>query len=570
MQTLNYNKIQKIEMSATEKLLKYISSVIQDETLLDKLDFVYPDFGEHTYRLAFNVWISIDFVGKDGKTFIEKFLEEKSPELTTEEAEILIEKNKSNISLFEILDINGESIIVLDLLQNENYTIWDPELLSSVSEGDIIFARIGNLLGHVTFIGDISYLPSSLKSMFIEEAFVDFNHIRFEFPMLTLKDYLKKYSANLYKIYTNCVYEAMETEEDVTSTLYDELDEFEAYLQLKTPRASVRKYVSNLMDFFEYYLIDENLTLYDIDQVDFDSFFREGIKEGFIISQEDLNAYISTLKKYLGFLSNKNHKYKDVYNKLLDISKNRFELMNQIKLVKSPFTINRDLSNIVSNYFNEDAVSLIMDYDKFILYLLDRPLDLTEKNKYIKRKNLIELNDILEFGSFVDKKSPNQVDFPIIHMFYKFSLRLGLLSIQNNTLSVAKKGSNYLRLRDEDKYTLFFEFIWSNDFIAEISSIKHMPMLDTMKNDLAKLLSSLNENISYEISTILPAFSSQPRLFFAYYIYLQYLGIIKCNLYPNYEIIKTSLGNMVLNFLESKNKNDNECRVVELKSFKRK
>jgi hypothetical protein len=154
-------------------------------------------------------------------------------------------------------------------------------------------------------------------------------------------------------------------------------------------------------------------------------------------------------------------------------------------------------------------------------------------------------------------------------MFYKFSLGLGLLSIKDGTLSVAKKGSNYLRLKDEDKYALFFQYIWSNDFISEISSIKHMPVLDALKKDLTKLLSSLNGNISYEISTILPAFSSEPKLFFAYYVYLQYLGIIKCNLYPNYEIIKTSLGSIVLNFLESENNNENKCSVVQLESFKK-
>ena len=77
MQDLTYKQIQKIDKSATKKLLKYISKEIQDESILDKLEFFYPDFGEQKHTLAFNVWISIDFMGKDGKTFIEKFLEEK-------------------------------------------------------------------------------------------------------------------------------------------------------------------------------------------------------------------------------------------------------------------------------------------------------------------------------------------------------------------------------------------------------------------------------------------------------------------------------------------------------------
>lgn len=569
MQSLNYIQIQKIEMSATKKLLKYISKEIKGEDVIDNLEFFYPDFGEHKHRLAFNIWISIDFIGKDGKSFIEKLLEEKPSKLTSYEKEVLIERNKSNISLFEIIGIDGEFIKVLDLLENRNYTLYEPDLVSSISTQDVILARVGKLLGHLTFIGDISSLPLSIKPMFLEEIFIDFNHVRLDFPMLTMKQYLKKYSINLYKIYTNCIFEAIEMDEDITSMLYDELDEFEAYLQLKTPSNIVKKHISNLIDFFEYYLAEEDLTLYDLDQIDFDSFLKESIKDGFIVSSEDLNSYISTLKRYLRFLSNKDTGYKNAYKELLDISKSRFDYMNQLKILKPPFVIDRDLSNEVSDFLNEDAISLIMDYDKFILYILDSPLDLTTKNKFIRKDNLLEINNILEFSTYVDKKTPNQKDFPEIHLFYNLSLSLGLLSISDDVLSVTKKGSNYLRLRDEDKYTLFFQYIWSNDFISKITNVTNTTVLEKLKKDLIVLLKSLDENTSYEISTILPTFSNQPRLFFSFYMYLQYLGIIKCNLYPNYEIIKTFLGNKVLEFFESKDKKKDKCSVIQLEAFKK-
>ena len=82
-------------------------------------------------------------------------------------------------------------------------------------------------------------------------------------------------------------------------------------------------------------------------------------------------------------------------------------------------------------------------------------------------------------------------------------------------------------------------------------------------------LSSLSENTNYEIGSILPKFSNNLKFFFASYIYLQYLGIIKCNLYPNYEIKLTSLGKTVLNFLESRNNRKHECSVINLESFKK-
>lgn len=569
MTEFNYKQIQKIDMSATKKLLNYISEEIQDETILDTLEFFYPDFGEQKHSIAFNVWISIDFIGKDGKTFIEKFLKEKSNKLTPQEKEVLYERNRSNISLFEILDTKGEFIEVADLFENKTYTIWEPDLVSNISVGDLALARVGNLLGHITFIGDISFLPSSIKSTFLEEVFIDFNRIRLSSTNLTMNKYLKKHSINLYRIYTNCIFKAMEMDEDILSILYDEIDEFESYLSLKTSKTMIKKYVANLIDFFEYYLADEDLTLYDLDQIDLNFFFTEAINDGFIMSQEDLNSYISTFKNYLRFLSIKSIDYKEAYKELLSISESRFDFIDKFKMIKSPFVIDRELSNTLSDFLNEDSISLVMDYDKFILYMLDRPLELTEKNKFIKRKNLMEINEILELGNYTDKSSPNQQDFPLIHMFYNFSIYLGLMSIDGNKLLVSNKGSNYLRLRDEDKYTLFFQYIWNNNFISHVSNIKNSSALENIKKNLIKSLSSLKENINYEISNILGFFTNYPGFFFEYHMYLQFLGIIKCNLYPHYEIKLTSLGKIILSFLEVRNNKKHECSIIHLESFKK-
>lgn len=569
MHKLNYKQIQKLQASATKKLLKYISKEIQDTSILEELDFFYPDFGQHKHRLVFNVWISIDFLGKDGNTFIEKFLNEKSTYLTEEERSILIERNLSNISLFEILESKGEYIQVLDLLENKKHRLWVPELAANISANDLILARIGNLLGHLTVLGDISYLPSTVKSMFLEDVFIDFNFLRKSNPSLVIKEYLKKHSLHLYKIYSNCIFEAMDMEESVTLVLYDELDEFESYLKLKSSNPIIKKHISNLIDFFESYLADEELTLYDMNQIDFNLFFKEAIEDNFIISQEDLNSYISTFKRYLGFLSNKSSDYKDSYNELLHISKTRFHIINKLKLNQSPFEIDREMSNSISGFLNDEALILLMDYDKFILYILDRPLDLTLKNKYIKRINLMEINDILDSHNNIDKKAPNQPDFPLINLFYHFSIDLGLVYIEDNSLKVTKKGSSFIRLPDEDKYTLLFQYIWGNKYISKFTTAKNKSTVDKFKKDLRKFLSSLDENINYEIATVLPTFSSEHSLFMEYYVFLQYLGIIRCKLYPNYEISIGYLTTIILDHLKLKDNTKQVSTVIELDQFKK-
>ena len=568
MQTLNYTQIQKIEISATEKLLNYIASVIEDEDSLGDIEFSYPDFDENKNRIAFNIWLSIDFVTKNNRTFIQNFLEEDSNGLTAKEKEVLIERNKSHISLFEVINIGEDFVEVLDLLQNETHILEDLEIGQFLSIEDIIFGRVGNLLGQTSFIGDLNYLPLDTKSIFLNQFLVDFNKLKSKFPNLTIKEYLKTYSLNVYKFYTNCMFEAMEMEEDITSNLYDELDEFESYLHLHTDDVSIRKYMTILMDFFEYYLADDDFTLYDLDDIDLSAFFKEAIEDGFISSTEALNSYISTFKKYIHFLSNMNPDFKPAYKRILDISRDRFNFMKKFKLVKPSFDIDQNLSSLISGFLNEEATSILMDLDKFILYIIDRPLELTTTNKYIKRKTLYEIVGILETEDYPNKKAPNQEDFSIIHLFFKLATYLDILSVEGTNLKATRKSSNYLRLRDEEKYSLFFQFIWDNDFIADVSNESNKALIEKHKKDLVNLLAPFVENMNYSISTIIPSFSGKPDFLFEYYFYLQYLGILKCNLYPNYEIKLTPLGKSIIKYLQVKDEKPMKSSIIYLEKFK--
>lgn len=513
MNKLDYNKIQKIDMNATRKLLTYIGENTIIEDILEELNFSYPYFQDENNRLAFNIWLSIDYINKDGKTFIEKFVEEENNSLTPLEKEILMEKNKSYISLIEIQNYDGEYAVVRDILQDETVKLWEPNLKEVIDKGEYILTRVGKILNNPTIIGDINYLPLSVKDMFIENLLRDFNLIRKNSPDLIMKDYLKKHTMNLYRIYNDCILNAIEIDENMTYYLYDELDEFESYLQNKTHNLAIKKHISNLIDFFEYYLADTDLTLYDIDQLDFKFFFNEAIKDGFINSQEDLNSYISTFKKYITFLNNKTSKYKETHAELLDISENRFYYMNQLKNTGFPFKIDKGISSLMSISLNEKAISLLMNYDKFILYTVDKPLELTAKNKYIKRKHLMELDNLLEGENQVLRpKNPNQVDFPVIHLFYKLSLHLGLMSISGNYLTLTKMGTNYLRLKDEEKYTLFFQYVWSKEFIRDLFDYENIQYFEKMKKNFASLIISLNENKPYGITSIIPTFADNPEI----------------------------------------------------------
>lgn len=568
MQGINYEEIQKIEIDTTNKLLEYMDNHLEIQDLINNMEFGYPYFYDDNNRAAFNIWLSSDYITQEGQTFIDMFLKDGPDSLTSIEKEILIKRKNSYVSLFEILDYEKEYMIVNDVLKNIEYTLYEPQLYKAIKEGEFILARIGSIFGHSNFIGDISYLPLSARPMFMDQILTELNLIRKFNPALTINDYLKEYSLNLFKIYNDSIMNTIEIGEDITSFLYDELDEFEGYLSNKKDSPAIKAHISNLIDFFEYYLAHEDMTLYDLDMLDLEYFFKTAIKDGFISSQESLNSYINTLKIYAEFLNKIDPQYKETFMELLDISKNRFSYMNKIKTSSIPFEINRGLATTSTMEINENALLFLMEYDRFILYTVDRPLELTAKSKYIKRNILLEINDILEINHCLRSNNPNQKDFPLIHLFYYISIELGILEKNKNYLTLTKKGTNYLRLKDEEKFALFFQYLWSSNFIKDVLNFDNISEIEVMKNQLMDLLLSLDVNRPYEVASIIPAFSNSD-FFFQYYTYLEYLGMVNCNIYPNYELSITSFGKSILEYIYSIKNQTLESSIVDLESYRK-
>lgn len=552
MNKLNYDQIQIIQENTTKKLIKYINEFVKKDRALDSIEFYYPDFDEKKTKIAFNVWISIDYKTDYGKSFIEHMLEEKSTFLTNLEKEILIERNKSFISLFEVIDIKGEYVNIIDLLTRKKHRVWDPSMVNILKPSDLIFGRIGKIIDHEGFIGNISFLPASVKNSFIEDVLIDYNRIRLRFAELSIDEYLKQYSINVYRIYTECIYEVVDMDDDITTILYDELEEFENYLQIHMSRPLIKKHITNLINIFEYFLMDEEMTLYDLGDMDIEYLISEAINDGFISTQRELSSYISTLKRYIGYLKNKNPMYKKSYENLLQISKNRFLYLNNTKQIKSPFVINRTLSNGISQILSEDAFDFIMDYERFLLFVMSSPLELTAKRKNIKRKHLLELNETMECQENITKKAPNQQDFPLLDLFYKFSLHNKLIKLSDNFLSITKKSSHFLRLNDEEKYSLFVQYIWGNEFLSSINQKQDSKGLESTKEKILDLLYNLEEGTYYKYSSLLPACIEFPEFLLSYYKYLEMMGLLDYSYSPYLKISITSFGKLIFNILRGK------------------
>lgn len=71
------------------------------------------------------------------------------------------------------------------------------------------------------------------------------------------------------------------------------------------------------------------------------------------------------------------------------------------------------------------------------------------------------------------------------------------------------------------------------------------------------------------IEDILSSFSKNPDFSFEYYFNLQYLGLLRCNLYPNYQIKVTLLGKLIFQYLSFRDKNPHKARIVSLADLKK-
>ncbi len=557
MSKLSFDEIQTIQENATRKLIEYINESIKNDRTLETIEFYYPDFDERKAKLAFNVWVSIDYRNNSGKTFIEQMLEERPNELSNVEKNILIERNKAFISLYEIMDIEGNKVHVKDLLTSKDHILWEPVTSSILNKGDLIFGRIGNILDFKGFIGNISFLPSSGKDKFIENVLVDYNRTRFRYPDLSIERYLKLKSINVYKIYTECIYDVVnmgfDDDEDLISGLYEELDDFEYYLQGQESRSEIRKHITNLINIFEYYVIEYGNSLHDIAKIDLEFMIKEAIKDGFILSQQELSSYISTLKKYLKYLKNIRPECKEAYKSILEISKNRFLYLNhRINSIPS-FEIDRAIANNISNGTIEFAFDFIMDYERFLLFLMSNPIPLTKKKKYIKKKNLQELNNIMEYRENILKKNPNQEDYPMLEFFYYFSLATDLAQIEGEYLHPTNKAHYYLRLTDEERYSLFIQYILSSNFFC-LNKKKLDPQIAAItRNNLVNKLSQLREGIFYKYTEFNLENVGPLKYIKSYIKYLKLVGLIEYSYYPSFSLGLTPLGRAIFNILSSKN-----------------
>jgi hypothetical protein len=135
-------------------------------------------------------------------------------------------------------------------------------------------------------------------------------------------------------------------------------------------------------------------------------------------------------------------------------------------------------------------------------------------------------------------------------------------------MTITKKGTQYLRLSDEEKYSLFFDYLWSKDFTKSMINKNHVSSIEISKKNFLGLIQEFKENKYYGMTTIAEIYSGNSDFFFSYYKFMEYLGLMSCKLYPNYEIMITTLGKTVFNYLVDKENKVIDSSIIDLETFR--
>ena len=564
MINLSYDEIMDIQESATKKLLDYMDRFFKKESKINTVNFYYPDFDEKRTRIAFNVWSSLDYIAKHGKNFIELLLENEGGSLTEFEKQILVERNKCHITLFQIIEIKGEMIYIEDLILRKKHALWEPDVSKIINKSELIFGRVAQVLSHEKFVGDISFMPEFCKDMFLEKVFVDFNCLRGNEPNLSMDEYLKKYSLNLYKIYTECIYELVDFDDEIDEKFSEELEEFGEFLakQGHLSQATLSKHINNLINIYEYYLYDNDMTLYDLDEIDLKELLKDAVESNIIHSKKDLDSYISTLKKYLASLKDSDPSYSETYDEIVQIGKNRSSFIEPKGPITMPINRNKELEQATEESLNKKAIDFLNDYEKYLSYIENNKVGTTEANKFVKRKHLIEINNLL--SNKVECKAPNQIHMPLLHLFYKLSLNYNILGLDKDILAVQPSKDDYFALKENERLSLFIDYIWNIVPWGELGNEISLDYDQDNKSSILECLSTLEPNIYYNYEKVSELHLSDTML-----NYFSYMGLLEINTRnDSSQISLSTLGKKVFDTLKANNMK-NDGKIIHMHNWKK-
>jgi len=542
MKNLNYDVLMQINNDIYQNLEKYISiKKIRDE-LYNKVMLIYPLSLLDEGSTAFNLWLICDYKDEEGKTVIDKYLEDNFL-INSIEKEILTAKKMSYPSLYEILEIKNEIIIANNVFTAEVIEILEPSGKQILKTGDYFLARIDNVLKRNLFSGEIIYAPKSVVPYFIKEVLYDFNYELSKDFSLSFSDYVKNNYFRFYDMFYMNAYEHFNPSKEDALSIYEDIEEFQNYIKLKRDPSISEKYINKLFEIYEYYLDPEDLSLRDLNKVDLIGFFKDAINEGFIISSESFSLYLEVLTEYIMFKSTQTKDFSNSLKQIKMIRENRFDFIKEIPIEDSYFCKDTYLISKLSKLDLTISDDFIKDFDVFLIYLISNPLSLTEKKKKIKKADKLVLLDSM-FGSY-EISDDLKLNFDVLDVFKVLGLSLEVLEIKNNQLVPSNIVEDYLILTEEEKIQVILSEIFKIDFIRTLFPID-LKKAEYLKDLFIKILNNL-VRYPLPLEELIHQFTLYDKELSAFLYILHLIGLIKFD--GKNKLILTSIGKVCLPFI---------------------
>ena len=555
---MDHDTLQELENLATEKLIDHINkdgraSILFQESL-EEYEFLDME-GSH---IPFNLWLCCDYRDTSGKGFVHRLIESDNS-LSSKEKDILVGKADSYVTILEITDFNEPYAIAFDVLNHVEYKLLEPKVSVILKKGDYLLARVGKVLSAVRMLGEVSFIPKSVLPYLLREVIRNYNDL--DRPRSDMRSFLKNNSLFLYETYYQTVYENYEPEEGDLLPIYDEMDEFEEYLSMKSSSEGIERHLSNLIELYEYQLADDGTSLKDLNKVDLQQMLVDMINEKIITTPLMLNSYFSTLREYLGFLAKNDKSYRKPLSDLQSLSQERFryvkEILHQNRLSQGDPLLSIRLREVEYKPTN----TYLNDFDRFLLYIYETPVELTETRGTIKRKDINKLTRFFEgdYPMFFSRRGTTGM--AILNFFTKMGIGLKLLKIKDGMLLVTSRTDEYLSLSREDKLTMHLKCFWKSGFIREA--------LGTSLSDarrIKKAYLKITLPVTSSLSSLLDLSETDEDIAAHFVRLLDFMGIIHQSGWGE-DFVQTPIGRLArVHFQEwDKPKRD---KVIHMKQYK--
>jgi len=214
---------------------------------------------------------------------------------------------------------------------------------------------------------------------------------------------------------------------------------------------------------------------------------------------------------------------------------------------------------------NEKIKNFLSDFDKFVDYISTKDVTIGKATKYISKKYLFEINEIMSIKQQDVTANSTQPSYPLLYLFYRLAVESKLFSeskIKGGKLALkpTKRIEMFKRLSEVEKYIYLLEILWVDcDFEKlEFQSYGHLDVLEVVtKMDIFKKKKAnkriLVNEFSRDISTIL--------LYFSYFGVMDVMEDAELKLKLKYsiskiffvkEVILTPVGEKIIKILDEK------------------